>query len=165
MIRKLISAAATVAVLCVVTPSVGVADPVIEDYPAGLACPDFDLRIEIAGAPRGTSKEFYDNNGNLVRFHAAGRGNSLTFINLNTGASLPLKMNGYSVTVVYNSDGSLRAKSLGHVVLIMFPTDIPAGPSTTLYVGQLVYSVDPAGVWTLESSRGNSTDICTELSG
>jgi hypothetical protein len=165
MIRKLISAAATVAVLGVVTPSVGVADPVIQDYPAGLACPDFDLRIEIAGAPHETSKEFYDKNGNLVRFHAAGRGNALTFINLNTGASLPLKMNGYSVTVVYNADGSLRAKSLGHVVLIMFPTDIPAGPSTTLYVGQLVYSVDPAGVWTLESSRGNSTDICAELAG
>jgi hypothetical protein len=47
----------------------------------------------------------------------------------------------------------------------MFPTDIPAGPSTTLYVGQLVYTVDPAGVFTVESSRGNSTDICAELSG
>ena len=58
MFRKLISAAAIVAVLCVVTPSVGVADPVIEDFPAGLACPGFDLRIEIAGAPHDTSKEF-----------------------------------------------------------------------------------------------------------
>ena len=165
MIRKLVSAAATVAALCVASPSMSVADPVIEDYPAGLACPDFDLRIEIEGAPRGTSREFYDKNDNLVRFHAAGRGNALTFINLNTGASLPLKMNGYSVTVVFNADGSLRAKSLGHVVLIMWPTDIPAGPSTTLYVGQLVYTVDAVGIWTLESSRGNSTDICAALSG
>ena len=103
--------------------------------------------------------------GPLVRFHAAGRGNALTFTNLNTGTSLPLKMNGYSVMVVLNPDGSLRAKSLGHVVLIMFPADIPAGLSTTLYVGQIVYTVDPAGVFTLESSRGNSTDICAELSG
>lgn len=165
MIRKLVSATATVAALFVASPSMSVADTVVEDYPAGFACRDFDLRIEIAGAPRGTSKDFYDKNGNLVRFHAAGRGNALTFINLNTGASLPLKMNGYSVTVVFNADGTLRAKSLGHVVLIMWPTDVPAGPSTTLYVGQIVYSVDSVGIWTLESSRGNSTDICAALSG
>ena len=74
-------------------------------------------------------------------------------------------MNGYSVMVVFNPDGSLLAKSLGHVVLIKFPADIPAGPSTTLYVGQIVYTLDPAGAWTLESRRGNSTDICAELSG
>lgn len=165
MYRKLVPAAAAVAGLFLVAPSVSAADPVIEDYPAGLACPNFDLRLEIGGAPHQTSKEFHDKNGNLVRFHAAGRGNALTFINLNTGASLPLKMNGFSVTVVFNADGSIRAKSLGHVVVIMFATDVPAGPSTTLYVGQLVYTVDPAGVFTLENARGNSIDICAELSG
>ena len=164
MFRRLLPIAATVAALCVASPSVGVADPVIYDYPAGLACPGFDLRLEIAGAPHETSKEFYDKNGGLVRFHAAGRGNALKFINLNTGAFLPLKMNGYSVAVVFNPDGSLRAKSLGHVVLIMSPAEFPPGPSTTLYVGQLVYTVDPAGVFTLESTRGNSTDICAALS-
>jgi hypothetical protein len=60
---------------------------------------------------RDTSKEFYDKNGNLVRLHAAGLGNALTFINLNSGASLPLKMNGYSVMVVFNPDGSQRVKA------------------------------------------------------
>jgi hypothetical protein len=163
MFHKLIPAAATVAALCLASTSVGLADPVIEDYPAGLACPDFDLRLVIAGAPHQHSREFFDKNGNPIYWRSAGRGNSLTFINLNTGATLPLKMNGYSVTIVFHPDGSLRAKSLGHVVILLSAE--PGSPaSTTFYAGQIVFTVDAAGVFAIERSHGNTLDICAELS-
>ena len=52
----------------------------------------------------------------------------------------------------------------GHNVLILFPSDVPAGPSTTLYVGRVVYTIGTDGVFTLVSTRGTATDICAALS-
>jgi hypothetical protein len=52
----------------------------------------------------------------------------------------------------------------GHNVLFLFPTDVPAGPSTTLYVGRVVFHVDTEGVFTLQSTNGTATDICAALS-
>ncbi|MFN8490788.1 MAG: hypothetical protein U0350_24565 [Caldilineaceae bacterium] len=49
-------------------------------------------------------------------------------------------------------------------MIILFPTDVPAGPSTTQYVGQVVYTVDAAGVFTLQQVSGQTTDICAALS-
>jgi hypothetical protein len=49
-------------------------------------------------------------------------------------------------------------------VLIMFPTDEPAGPSTTLYVGRVVFDADAAFNFTLRSTRGTATDLCAALS-
>jgi hypothetical protein len=46
----------------------------------------------------------------------------------------------------------------------MFPTDIPAGPTTTHYIGRIVYNVDPnTGVFTLVRTSRNQRDICAEL--
>ena len=53
----------------------------------------------------------------------------------------------------------------GHNVLILFPTDVPAGPSTTLYVGRVVFTVDSDGVFAVTDTNGTSTDICVALSG
>ena len=36
-------------------------------------------------------------------------------------------------------------------------------PSTTQYVGRIVYTVDESGVFTLVSTSGRSTDICAAL--
>jgi hypothetical protein len=50
-------------------------------------------------------------------------------------------------------------------VLVLYPTDVPAGPSTTLYVGSVVYTVDLlTGVFTLNAHSGRTTDICAALS-
>ena len=63
-------------------------------------------------------------------------------------------------------DGTSTFTTMGHLVLFMFPTDIPAGPSTTLYVGRVVFDVDNAtGVFTLKQTRGTATDLCAALSG
>jgi hypothetical protein len=129
--------------------------------PAGLACA-FDLGVEGTGDKR-IMREFTDRNGNLVRTLAAGKGFALTFTNLSTDNSLTLPSNGSVQRTTVNSDGTSTVVSTGHNVVIFFPTDIPAGPSTTLYVGQIVYTVDASGVFTLQSTSGRTTDLCALL--
>ena len=133
------------------------------DLPAGIACEDFDLRIEITGGNQ-VMRTFRDENGNPVRFLSAGRGSALTLTNLSTGTSLSLRPNGSVTHVTFNPDGSSTWRTTGHNVLILFPTDIPAGPSTTLTVGQVVFTVDVNQVFTVMKVRGTSTDICAALS-
>jgi hypothetical protein len=53
---------------------------------------------------------------------------------------------------------------MGHNVLIYFPTDDPAGPSTTLVVGRADIIVDSeTSHFTRLSRTGNTTDICAAL--
>lgn len=135
------------------------------DFPAGYACADFDLRIDGSNNPHQVYKEFHDKNGNVVRRLTAGKGAGLTFKNLSTDATLALKSNGAVDNVSVASDGTETHVSTGHNVLILFPTDIPAGPSTTLYVGRVIFTVDASQTtWTLLGSSGKSVDICAALS-
>jgi hypothetical protein len=108
-------------------------------------------------------REFTDRNGKVVRTLAAGKGYTLTFTNLSTGNSLTLPASGSVQRTTVNSDGTSTVVSTGHNVVIFFPTDIPAGPSTTLYIGRVVYTVDAAGVFTLLSTSGRTTDLCVLL--
>ena len=54
----------------------------------------------------------------------------------------------------------------GWNVLFLFPTDEPAGPSTTLHVGVVVYDDDGAGNFTVDQhlTRSRTTDICAAVS-
>ena len=79
-------------------------------------------------------------------------------------ATFALRANGAVMHTVFNADGSQTVTATGHNVLILFPSDVPAGPSTTLYVGRVVYTVDEGGVFTLVSTSGTETDICFALS-
>ena len=144
------------------SPVVHAAD--IIDLPAGLACA-FDLRIEISSNPNRVSKVFNDKNGNIVRMFTAGKGDALSFTNLSTGATLALRPNGSVQQIRPLPGGSQEYTTTGHNVLILFPTDVPAGPSTTLYVGRLIFTVDSSGVFTLGETSGRSTDLCAVLSG
>jgi hypothetical protein len=134
------------------------------EYPGGTAC-DFDLRIEGWNDNQHQHvKEFRDENGNLVRIITAGTGSQLLFTNLLNGETFSTKSNGAVTHITYEPDGSYTETDTGHNVLILFPTDYPAGPSTTLIVGRLVYTVDLDGVWTVQEERGKMTDICSALS-
>jgi hypothetical protein len=133
------------------------------DLPAGLACAGFDLRVEIWENANRVFKEFRDKNGNIVRTLSAGKGSKLAFTNLSTNEMLWLRPNGSVEHVALHPDGSQTWTITGHNVLILFPTDVPAGPSTTLYVGRVVFTVDTSGVFTLQSVSGTSTDICAAL--
>ena len=132
--------------------------------PAGLACADFDLTIEITPSDHYVIKEWTDEYGNPVRQITAGRGDDLEFINETTGATFSLMGNGSVSHTTVNPDGSKTVSTEGHNVLILFPSDFPPGPSTKQYVGRVVYTIDPYEVWTLQKISGKTTDICAALS-
>jgi hypothetical protein len=165
MMTRAIKRVATVAVIASATVLATAAGPAAADsFPAGIAC-GFPLTLE-AGADTRSVHEFKDANGNVVRTILAGRGTAVTFTNETTHATLSLPANGAPWSIVNHPDGTSTYTTMGHLVLIMYPTDIPAGPSTTLYVGRVVFDVDNAtGVFTLRETRGTATDLCAALSG
>jgi len=130
-------------------------------YDAGIACP-FALKVEQSGTA--SFKSFTDKNGNVVRLLHAGKGLDTLFTNEDSGATLFLKANGAVTRITILPDGSARYELAGHNILILFPTDIPAGPSTTLYVGRVVFTADASANFTVQSVAPNSTDICAALS-
>ena len=130
-------------------------------FPAGLAC-TFDLQIDGFGGHR-QFKEFRDKNGNVVRSLEAGTGSALSFTNLSTGKTFSTMSNGAVSRKTFNLDGSLTETDTGHTVLILFPSDNPAGPSTRLIAGRLVFTVDVFGVFTVQRVSGKVTDICAAL--
>ena len=132
-------------------------------FPAGVAC-DFELAIDVAGGDKRVDRTFVDANGSTVRILSAGVGSQLTFTNLSNDATTAFPANGAVTQTVFNADGSQTVTLTGHNLLILFPTDVPPGPSTTLYVGRVVFTVDANFVYTLESTRGRATDICAALS-
>ena len=111
------------------------------------------------------TRTFVDENGNPVRTITAGTGSVLTFTNLSTGTSLTLPSNGAVQMTVLHDDGTATVRSTGHNVLILFPSDVPTGPSTTLVVGLTVFDVDAGGVFTVRTISGRTQDICAALSG
>lgn len=130
--------------------------------PAGTGCPGFDLGIKWSGGNVHT-KEFTDRNGEPVRVISAGKGFDITYSN--GGTSVTVKTPGSVSKTVFNADGTQTVTSTGHNGLVLFPTDVPAGPTTTHYTGRIVYTVDPTGVFTLVSTAGQERDICAELAG
>ena len=165
--RRLALAVGGAAVALTATQPAFAQGPFILD--AGLGC-EFNLGIKATGGNLVT-REFRDADGNLVRTITAGKGVDLTWTNFGTDPSNPVA--GESVTVktagsvtktVYNPDGTQTVTGTGHNGLILFPTDVPAGPTTTHYIGRIVYTVDPdTGIFTLQSTTGQERDICAEL--
>ena len=160
--RITVVAAGAVATLATIASPVAAAP---EDYdiylPAGSGC-EFDLGIDVSGGHR-IVREFTDDNGTVVRILETGKGSDLTFTNDATGDSISLRSNGSVSDTTYNSDGTKTVASVGHNVVILFPTDEPAGPSTNLYVGRLVYTADEAANFVVKSFSGRTTDICEQL--
>jgi hypothetical protein len=111
-------------------------------------------------------REFFDRNGNVVRSLSAGKGNVQTFTNMTTGEELTIKTGGSVTHVTNNPDGSQTWTSTGHNVWILFPSDVPAGPTTTLYLGKVVFRIDPPTFFTelLTDASGQKIDICAALS-
>lgn len=124
----------------------------------------FPLQFVLSGANY-HSKEFVDGNGNPARAIYAGKGSFMTFTNMDTSATLSVKAYGFAAHETYNLDGTIDAIVTGHVVQWLYSTDVPAGPSMTLYVGRLVftYDADTGANLNLQSFAGKSTDICAAL--
>jgi hypothetical protein len=127
-------------------------------FPAGTACAGFDVSVSGTGG-NANIRSFV--NGRTV---TAGTGSSLVFTNLSSGQTVSFSSNGAVQQTTTNADGTQTVTAEGHNVLILFPTDKPAGPSTTLIVGRVVYNVDAAQNFTVKSIKGTTTDICIHLS-
>jgi hypothetical protein len=151
----------TLAIVCLLVtgaPPASAAGNFPMTFPAGTACPGFDVVISGTGG-NFTTRSFV--NGRTV---TAGTGSSLVFTNRSTGQTFTSSSNGAAQQTTTNADGTQTVTAEGHNVLILFPTDAPAGPSTTLIVGRLVYNVDAAGNFTVKSITGTTTNICSRLS-
>jgi hypothetical protein len=131
--------------------------------PAGIACPDFNLQVSWSGGNVHT-KRFVDRGGNPLRIITAGKGFLLTYTNLDTGNSVTIRTDGSVSKTTINPDGTQTVSATGHNGLILFPSDIPAGPTTTHYIGRIVYTIDEDFVFALVSTSGSQRDICAELS-
>lgn len=133
------------------------------DLRAGVAC-DFRLLVDGTGS-NVKHHEFKDRNGKLVRVIEAGKGYTLVYTNAKTGESITFTSNGsVSNTVIDPVTGIQTVSITGHTGLILFPSDIPAGPSTTQYIGKVVFTVDTNGVFEVQSESGQSFDVCAALS-
>jgi hypothetical protein len=72
---------------------------------------------------------------------------------------------GTALKVTEESRTSQLLEISGHVGLVLFPTDDPAGPSTTQISGRLVLRVDPTtGFTEVLKQQGQQIDVCAALS-
>ena len=127
-------------------------------FSAGVACNNFDLQIEGWNGKQQV-REVKDKKG-IVRTIFAGTGSALRYTNLGTHPlrTFSSKSNGAVARITVKLDGSSTQELTGHNVVILFPTDIPAGPSTTLYDGgRVVLSVDADGNFTLKAERKSTS--------
>ena len=166
MTRRLGIAAVTVALASApMATSARADDPpssIAFELPPDVGCAGFGLRVEGSGSNLHTT-ELVSPSGR-VRTITAGTGYALTFTNLESGASVVTPANGSALQTRSNADGSATVTATGHTLLILFPTDVPAGPSTRVYTGRVVFTVDSAMNFTVISSAGPSVDICAALS-
>jgi hypothetical protein len=125
--------------------------------PAGQACAGFDLSLGGIEDKRAINEL---HNGVLIE---AGNGWNLTFTNLNNHKEIMLPSNGSVMKTTFTSSDTRTVQATGNNIVILFPTDTPAGPSTKLYTGRIVYTVAPGEVFTVQSTSGRTTDICALL--
>ena len=155
-----VAAVASVAVIATGVEPAAAAEP---DFPAGIAC---TFPLDLDAVDNRKVHEFTDANGNDVQL-ITGLAGPVTLTNTDTGASLAGPARGAAWELVTTPDGrTTTLTATGHFVLILFPTDVPAGPSTTYYIGRVVVTIDNiTGVFTLQETRGTATDLCAALSG
>ena len=132
------------------------------DLPANAGC-SFPLRLESsAGAVRTIT--FKTENGQPGRIISVKTGVVLTYTNLATRESVSIKTSG-SVTSAVRDGVTETRTATGHNGLILFPDDVPGGPTTTQYNGRIVYTYNTVtGFIEVIETSGKATDICAELS-
>lgn len=143
-------------------PPSGPPDDLIFELAAGQGC-SFPLSVRGTDSKRHT-KEFFDKNGLKVRIIEAGKGFNLTYTNSSNRKSISFTGSGsVTRTTIDNATNVSTVTATGHNGLILFPSDVPAGPTTVQYVGRIVYTVDANGVFTLRSTSGTKVDVCAAL--
>lgn len=153
---------AAIVLLLSAGPPALAADPAFEiEFDAGVAC-SFPLHVAAFGEGPQAFKTFTDRDGR-ERTITAGRGHALTFTNVDTGATVSTRSNGGAARTQTNADGTVTVELTGHNLLILFPSDVPAGPSTIVHSGRVVFDVDTDDVFTVESVAGRQLDVCAAI--
>jgi hypothetical protein len=173
------SAAVTLITLGSASPSLAqtVPCPAIQ-LDAGVACAGFALGIDVFPPDKRVERTFVDKDGHIVRTLSAGKGNTLVFsrfeiINSESNqcrlmSTFSLKSNGSVESISCCTDNGEQIRTAtGHNVLVLFPGDtspsnVPAAPSTNLYVGRLVF-LQKGDFTAVQSFNGSVTDICAAL--
>jgi hypothetical protein len=130
------------------------------DFPAGLAC-----SFEVASQTL-TNKEFTttfpaEANGDVVQLvtgYLVQR-----FTNVGTGKSISANVSGPG-TIVFHPDGSVTLSAEGPSILILFPGDIPSGPSFVINYGKFVVNITPSEQFIVQKQTGTQFDVCAALS-
>jgi hypothetical protein len=130
-------------------------------FEAGVAC-SFPLTIEGTNA-KGISTEYTDKDGNL-NVWLTGKGYAFRYTNTTTGKSTTTKSQPAAQHTITYPDGSQRITTYGASLIVMFPTDIPAGPTTKYYNGVTDMTITAQGVGTLIDEDAYGIDICHVLS-
>ena len=165
----LASAAAAALVLGTAGPA-SAAEPKHDlELPEGIACEDFAVGLDFIGGKRKT-REFTDANGDVVGMLVTGRAEAVVVTNLETRESFTAPSRGVRTRVTVTGEGTSEVVFTGNLLLFLFPTDDPAGPSTTLIQGRTVLTVAPdpfpdSDLITVQSIRGRTTDVCAALAG
>ena len=162
------SAAATTLVLATAAPAAA-QDPTHDlTLEPGVACADFAVGLDVVGGKRNV-REFTDKDGEVVRILVTGRAEAVVLTNLEEPEkSVTAPSRGAATRVTVNGDGTSTVTHTGNLVLFLFPTDDPAGPSTTLVQGRTVFTVAPdpipdSDLLTVQSITGRTTDLCAAL--
>lgn len=155
-------AAATVLALAAMIVVAQPASAAAIELPTGVAC-DFPLGLD-GGAFPPERKTFTDPNGNPIVV-LAGKSGAVTYTNLATDETLTFPSRGTALRVTTRSDGTQLLEFSGNVGILLFPDDVPKGPSTTQINGRLVLSVNPVtGFTVVLKQEGHQIDVCAGLS-
>ena len=84
--------------------------------------------------------------------------------NLATDEAITLNLSGPG-RVTFHPDGSITFVNGGFGLIVVFPTDIPAGPRTILTAGRLVQTLTATGQLIVVSLAGRQEDVCRALLG
>jgi hypothetical protein len=131
-------------------------------FRAGDAC-TFKLGVDFDGAGNFQPRVTQDLKGR-TRIVSAGTGSALTFTNDVTGKHVSFTSNGAVEIKETTPDGNTILTLNGHNAVFMSRTDVPAGPSATLYTGQVVIKVEAGSKFTVQGSSGTAVDICAAVS-
>jgi opacity protein-like surface antigen len=131
--------------------------------PAGTACAGFELHADGTDSQVRTTT-FTNNAGVVLRTFSSGKGYNLTYTNPDNNATVSFPSTEITEDTIFHKDGTRTVTNTGQFGIIMFPTDIPAGPSTTQYNGRVVYTADAANNFEILKTKATQIDVCDALS-